>query len=245
MQPLIYEGVTCPDGVEIVYEGSNAARETAAAVAAKTRSDAQASQLEDYLGAAFRYRSDRRIPVRIERANLEDPVVIAFVNAATDAELQTLFSRYGLLHPRWLVPRLLFEQSPGATDQAATGYGYIRDMQKHLLTALEDAGTDWIKGRSNAVLETSERVAVTPFLAFGGHGNRPVLSLKMDNLEDFMMMECMLIAEQGARLTKCEHCHDAFLTGPLTWRRSHARFCSDRCRVAAMRARNTKRGNDG
>src|SRR3569833_1145357 len=78
-------------------------------------------------------------------------------------------------------------------------------------------------------------------LAFqrAGKGS-PRMVLKARSLMDTMLMECMAVAEHGARFAKCENCGDVFLTGPLTWRRSHARFCSDKCRVAAMRARNAK-----
>jgi hypothetical protein len=40
-------------------------------------------------------------------------------------------------------------------------------------------------------------------------------------------------AQPGA----CAHCGAAYLTGPGTGHRSHRRYCSDACRVAAMRER--------
>ena len=62
--------------------------------------------------------------------------------------------------------------------------------------------------------------------------------LECPHLTQFMTMEIAMIAMHGAKLGTCEHCGAVFLTGPLTGRRSHAKYCSDRCRVAAMRARN-------
>jgi hypothetical protein len=62
--------------------------------------------------------------------------------------------------------------------------------------------------------------------------------LKCSSLTNFMKMEIAMAAMHGAKLATCEHCGAVFLTGPLTGRRSHAKYCSDRCRVAAMRARN-------
>jgi hypothetical protein len=62
--------------------------------------------------------------------------------------------------------------------------------------------------------------------------------LKCDHLATFMKMETALAATQGAKLGSCGHCEDVFLTGPLTGRRSHAVYCSSRCRMAAMRLRN-------
>jgi hypothetical protein len=41
--------------------------------------------------------------------------------------------------------------------------------------------------------------------------------------------------------TACDHCGGVYWTGHRTGRRSHAKYCSDRCRVAAMRARNMGR----
>jgi hypothetical protein len=65
-----------------------------------------------------------------------------------------------------------------------------------------------------------------------------------DSLETFMIMEIAMAATLGAKLGECDHCGDAFLTGPLTGRRSHAKYCSARCRVAAMRARNQAGGTN-
>jgi hypothetical protein len=62
--------------------------------------------------------------------------------------------------------------------------------------------------------------------------------LRADTLYDFMVLETAVIHEVGAVAMLCEHCHKVVITGPLTGRRAHAKYCSDRCRVAAMRARN-------
>jgi hypothetical protein len=52
-----------------------------------------------------------------------------------------------------------------------------------------------------------------------------------------VLIEMALAAEHGAVLAKCEHGGEYFLTGPLTGRRLGSKYCSARCRVAAMRAR--------
>ena len=72
------------------------------------------------------------------------------------------------------------------------------------------------------------------------------LTLHPENLFGLMALEVALAHEAGATATACEHCGKFFLTGPLTGRRSHSKYCSDRCRVAAMRKRNArrKRSND-
>ncbi len=86
----------------------------------------------------------------------------------------------------------------------------------------------------NKRLASSKGLALVPALV---DGNR--LSLRLRSLYALMLMELAMIVEKGARLASCGHCKVVFLTGPTTGRRSHVRFCSDRCRVAAKRARNT------
>ena len=91
--------------------------------------------------------------------------------------------------------------------------------------------------------EGGYQVSLRPsFETFGGD---PLLRLVLhpDSLASFMAMEIALAHEAGAVVTWCEHCRKFFLTGPLTSRRSHAKYCSDRCRVAAMRKRNATKGN--
>ena len=63
------------------------------------------------------------------------------------------------------------------------------------------------------------------------------LVLEARNLRAFMALEVASAFEVGAGITHCKHCAVNFLFGPSTGRRSHVKYCSDRCRVAAMRAR--------
>jgi hypothetical protein len=64
--------------------------------------------------------------------------------------------------------------------------------------------------------------------------------LRSHHLIGLMAMETAMVAQSGARTFTCEHCGNLFLIGPLGLR-SHSRYCSDRCRVAAMRDRNAAR----
>jgi hypothetical protein len=73
--------------------------------------------------------------------------------------------------------------------------------------------------------------------SFRIEGGKPQMLLQCKSLLDFMKMEVGMVALEGAKLATCEHCPNLFLTGSSTSRRSHATFCSDRCRVAASRAR--------
>jgi hypothetical protein len=71
---------------------------------------------------------------------------------------------------------------------------------------------------------------------------RSEMVLEASDLREFMALEVGLAYEAGAKLRVCVHCGDVFLYGHATGRRRHARYCADRCRSAAMRAR--KRGRD-
>jgi hypothetical protein len=93
----------------------------------------------------------------------------------------------------------------------------------------------------NAALKGHRGFALVPTLDLAGKGGAPRMALQSQSLFAFMLMEAAMIAAHGVRLTSCKQCDGAFVTGPLTWRRSHARYCSDRCRVAAMRSRNADR----
>ena len=68
-------------------------------------------------------------------------------------------------------------------------------------------------------------------------GRTPRLVLAAESLLDYMTMECAFVAMVGARTAACKNCGDFYLTGPLTGRRSHSLYCSDKCRMAAMRKR--------
>ena len=74
------------------------------------------------------------------------------------------------------------------------------------------------------------------FEKLSGHG-RSRLIMRPSSLDDLMIMEGAIAADEGAIAVRCSHCQKLFLIGPLTGRRSHAVYCSDRCRVAAMRVR--------
>lgn len=177
----------------------------------------------------FRYRTNRREPLRLELQHLQNPVVVDFVNARDDAGLVKFFSTFGLLDnvrsvsEHSVVPVAHFHRSCG--DWLAAAGGGDKTAALEALNA--------------AVAETA--LDLRPEFDLGGENGSPRMLLSALHLRGFMIMEIAMVAMNGARLFRCEHCGSAFLTGPLTGRRSHARFCSDRCRVAAMRERNAQR----
>src|SRR5215813_13061682 len=80
MYGLLYSYERCPDGVELHDYGE------------------PLRQLEsEPRGQMFRSRTQRRDPVRLEIANLENPVVVEFVNARDDERAADFLSKYGLL----------------------------------------------------------------------------------------------------------------------------------------------------
>lgn len=119
----------------------------------------------------------------------------------------------------------------------------VLNHQSQLKALLRRAGGD---DRAAAMAAVNSAIAsrsgfnLRPTFHLAGARGAPRLLLKSESLLGFMLLETAMIVAHGARVAECEKCGDFFLTGPLTGRRSHARFCSDRCRVAAMRARNAE-----
>jgi hypothetical protein len=212
MQALSFQSETCPDGVELVDYGPE-------------KPPKKGATLLDYekFGRWFRYRTNRRAAVRVEMPGLENPAVVAYINARDDTQRASFFSRYGLWAPEI-----------DASD--------VRESQQRFRALLRLAG-----GKDQTAAVESVNAAIASHRSFNLQpefdlaSGSPRMLLKAQSLLGFMLMESAMVAAHGARFATCEHCAAAFLTGPLTWRRAHARYCSDKCRVAAMRARNADR----
>lgn len=158
-----------------------------------------------------------------EVVNLEDPLSIRFVNAKSETELIAFVSRFGFLQ--------IFASTPNS--QHFNYLESVRDEIEELLAMSSHEAKLWVR-HANKLLQNT---ALHPTFEFSADEGRQRIIFRPSTLEDLMFMECAVALEVGAVLARCEHCGKAFLTGPLTGRRSHAKFCSDRCRVAAMRAR--------
>jgi hypothetical protein len=205
--------------------------------------------------SVFRWRTYRREPTRITLTNLENPVVIAFVNATDDEERALFIARYGLMSfadRRLLVEwpednevewpednelrrersfRLLREEIHH--DDIVRNQARFRELLQRAAGQDQAAAMDAI----NSAIAAVRAFNLQPTFHLAGPRGAPRLLLKTDTLFGFMLMEIAMIVSNGVRVAECENCKTIFLTGPLTWRRAHARFCSDRCRVAAMRVR--------
>jgi hypothetical protein len=58
----------------------------------------------------------------------------------------------------------------------------------------------------------------------------------MRSLMDFMYMEIVTAADNGARLGSCKRCGSLFLYGKGTKRRKTAKWCGGACKVGAWRS---------
>jgi hypothetical protein len=185
-------------------------------------------------GLAFRSRTHRQETIRREFENLEDPIVVEFINAREDADRIKFFSKFGFL----FAPKIIHP----ASKSRGSDYDFVIATQKELRDFLIKAtGPDQVEALQalNSSLERYGPINSQPYFDLAGAAGAPRILLKFSELMHFMVMEVAMIARHGAKLATCEHCGAVFLTGPLTGRRSHAKYCSDRCRVAAMRARNS------
>jgi hypothetical protein len=192
--------------------------------------------------AVYRSRTKRREPLRLEIQNLENPVVVEFINARDDASRIKFFAKYGF--PIGAEP----ERKESQTRQINMEDGFFPWWVDGAQHGFRDLLTRACGDRVGALRPINERLKgaaggpLTPTFDLGAEGGTIRMMFKCWNLIAFMDMEVAMAAMQGAQLATCEHCGDVFLTGPLTGRRSHARYCSGRCRVAAMRARNQIKG---
>jgi hypothetical protein len=180
------------------------------------------------LGTFFRYRTDRSSPIIKTIANLEDPIVVSFINAKTDKARQAFFSYFGLPAPR--------------LDRAE--YKKVLQLQEEALFSLKAAVSE---NRQEAIqaadLASLPRFELT--LRLGAESGEPQMVLKTDTLATVMEFECLLAAQHGARAHECDRCKSVFLTGPLTGRRSTARYCRDTCRTESWKNRKAREAKNG
>ncbi|TGS89483.1 hypothetical protein EN817_03845 [Mesorhizobium sp. M3A.F.Ca.ET.174.01.1.1] len=211
MTPVRLEWQRPADGVDLIHDEE----------LAKKRSDKD--------GRTIRARSDRTVPVTYEISNLENPIVAHFLNCRDDKDRAAFVARFGHVQ----------------SDDGWLGFvPWIEHLQEVMRVGLKWSSqtANTLHPQANSLMNdvTAKRVSLRPsFELAADNANALRLVLHPDSLASYMVMEIALAHEVGAVATTCEHCGKHFLTGPLTGRRSHAKYCSDRCRVAAMRKRNS------
>jgi hypothetical protein len=167
-----------------------------------------------------------REPLVIEALDLESPLFLRFINCESDADFQKFVDRFSD-HPAWAWSDLRYEAKR-----------LLFAAQTSISKVLGPSGAPQTK-RVNSLLATTR--LKTAIRSIDGASR---LVLIATSTADFMALEIAEAFEAGAKMLSCPHCKKRFLFGPFTGRRSHGRYCSDRCRVAAMRARNSSRGDD-
>lgn len=182
-------------------------------------------------GRVARMRSERVVQVTYEITNLENPIVLHLINCSSDEERGGFISRFGFLERegdflRGFIPGLHIAQLSlaDALSLPSLGIAPATDLANIVVQLM---GFD---------------VTLRPSFERSGSGGTLGLALHPDSLGSFLAMEIAMAHQMGAVAATCQHCGKIFLTGPMTGRRSHAKYCSDRCRVAAMRKRNAAKG---
>jgi hypothetical protein len=196
----------------------------------------------------FRYRSEQIDRWRHAFVDLEKTVLVDFVNAVDDEQRQAFFEQYGLMLniDRGTLLRRDEEtrEAPLILDKRGHRPAIDREAvlqnQSWFRALLLDAGSGV---ESDAIVDINSIYAqstlydLAPAFHRAGPRGKPQVVMESRTVIGFMILEAAMIATNDARVHECEYCRSLFLTGPATWRRSHAVYCSDKCRVAAMRAR--------
>lgn len=171
-------------------------------------------------GQHFRYKSERREAQRFEAVDLSDPIFLRYANARTDDDLRAFFWTYGF-----------------RSDVAEVSVELEREAQSRFRVQISEACSGDQDRATAAMRILLDGVRIVPkYMQTADLTPRMVMENR--SLHGYMCMEVGTAASNDARLAHCENCGKGFLTGPLTGRRSHAKYCGDRCRVAAMRKRN-------
>ena len=176
------------------------------------------------IGRHFRFKSSRREQFSLAN-DFQDPIIVRFINATTEEALIAFFGRFGL---------------PGAHYE--TEVESEIQQQTLLSEVLKKAASGESGLAGPAVAGLLEQIRLKAAFDYLGEGQSPRLALRAQNLRGFMAMEIALLGLVGAHVSRCEECNDLFLTGPMTERRSTAKFCKDLCRQRSLRRR--KKGED-
>lgn len=195
--------------------------------------------------------SDERETLTLESVDLENPIGLRLANCRTKDDFIAFCNRFddGSFSHHFMDGGVGPAISEEMRDRWSAALGSERSMESvnrsgvnaelgRIARSMRMPGGGPVGAAPEAPIEPE--AALRPQIRFVD--GRPRLVLETNSISGFMMLELAAAIEAGVTATTCNHCGKLFLFGPFTGRRSHGRYCSDKCRVAAMRARNVARG---
>jgi hypothetical protein len=185
------------------------------------------------------------IPIRYKgrSVDLKAPLFVELINCRTIQD-RMLFERN---HGEVDASQHMFAAGPAATLAVAVAESLLATVELLLASGNDEPAPSQTRAflnMTNALLLRG--VSLRPRLEFQGDSARFVLDAP--DVVTFMAMELATAVEVGAKITRCkaerhgDRCDKLILHGPTTGRRSDREYCSNRCRVIALRARNTSKG---
>jgi hypothetical protein len=189
------------------------------------------------------YRSTEREEYRRRLETPDELVVTSFLNAAPDASVEVDPSAPLAWADKFFRPVVDFVSKYGLPYESEFGDPGEMDVlsinnARQALKGILDlhAGGNTTDAVADFQCLTSMRMSgLQPRIEM--RGERPALMLPINSLFGFMLMETALIITGGFAVLRCAHCGKVFVTGSGTGRRKSSKWCSNRCRVAAQRAR--------
>jgi hypothetical protein len=216
-QAIFVELKTCRDGYRVVQSRPTRQESTFLGKLVEERAAAR----------SFEALSDRWKTRVHELKDLSSLLVVQFINARDEARMLNFVQTYGL-------------PLPGGREPVAD----CEEQRVHLetvLTAFLDGRPIRGNSRARAFLETNaQRTVVNATLDFRVTSGLRV-ALRAKSLAQFFLLEGMLAISNSLGCRRCDHCGDLFFVGAAVGRRASRRFCSERCRVAGFRARQSVR----
>lgn len=193
-------------------------------------------------------RFTRMMPIRYRdrKVDLKAPLFVELINCRTVQDRMRFVREHGEIDGS----RLMFSAGPAAAVPLDFAQSLLATAE--MLLAPENDEPQPGKTREAFLQMTNmlllRGVSMQPLLEIHEGATRFVLEVQ--DLAAFMAMELAIAVEVGAKTSRCKaerpwgaRCDKLILHGPTTGRRSDREYCSDRCRLIALRTRNSK-GDD-
>lgn len=225
---LALNWLRCPDGVEVVDLPHTAAVQRF--IGTMEEAERVAAGVKTRRG--YRYKTDARVADNHRLVDLKDPLVLKFMHARDTDSMLRFLSTYGLTVD-WADAPVPLELVEDERIGFSAALNTIRHGPPAAATRqINEAFARYVEGGVSDY-------GLAPIFEYTGPESPPRLTLLSFSLRAYMAMELAFIASRGASVSTCERCNKRFITGPTTGRRSDAKYCADRCRVGASRARKT------